>query len=45
MEKEKQVWNLLKAMNDEKVGEQRIFLEEEGEIKQGKRAANVFAKS
>ena len=45
MEKETQVWNLLKAMNDEKVGEQRIFLEEEGEIQQGKRAANVFAKS
>ena len=43
MENDTQVWNLLKAMNDEKVGEQRIFIEEGGEILQGKRAANAFA--
>ena len=36
---------MLKAMNDEKVGEQKIFIEEEEEVLQGKRAANVFAKS
>ena len=45
MESETQVWNLLKAMNDEKISEQRIFIEEDGEVLQGKRAATAFAKS
>ena len=45
MENDTQVWNLLKAMNDEKISEQRIFIEEEGEVLQGKRAATAFAKS
>ena len=44
MESATQVWNLLKAINDEKISEQRIFIEEDEEVLQGKRAATAFAK-
>ena len=42
MDKDTKVWNLLKAMNYENVGEQRIFLQKDGQTLQWKRAANIF---